>query len=419
MLAYPMPWRRDVQSASIPGDEDRRLASLQALNVLDSPPEAEFDALVQAASLVCEVPISLISLVDHDRQWFKANHGLAGATETPREVAFCSHAILGDDVFEVPDALADQRFNDNPLVSGAPDIRFYAGAPLILSDGAHIGTLCVIDRQARQLSERQRAILAQLGTAAAKALEGRRALLLEQEMLAAKLRARDELEHLKSEFLAAAAHELRTPMTSIYGFAELLIQRDMPAEKQRRYLDTIHRQCASMMELTSELLELSHLESRRGRDFNKQAVALDQLTAEVLGDFKLPAGRQPADLQIDPAGHWTVQGDRQKLRQALLNLVSNAYKYSPDGGPVTVRLQCDAEARQIQMVVQDRGVGIPADKMGRLTERFYRADPSGKIPGTGLGLSIVKEIAQLHGGSLQMDSVAGVGTTATISLPMA
>jgi diguanylate cyclase len=165
-----------MQSAPLPDNESQRLSALRALDVLDTGPEAEFDALVRTASLVCGVPISLISLIDAERQWFKANIGLPGALETPRDVAFCAHAILGDALFEVPDALADARFADNPLVSGRPDIRFYAGAPVILSDGHHVGTLCVIDRQARQLNDMQREVLRCLATAAAQALEGRRAL---------------------------------------------------------------------------------------------------------------------------------------------------------------------------------------------------------------------------------------------------
>ena len=161
-------------TAPMPLNEPERVHALQRLDVLDSAPEREFDALVAAAALVCRVPISLISLIDSDRQWFKANVGLTGVTETPRDAAFCAHAILDDGIFEVPDALADARFADNPLVAQAPDIRFYAGATLRLSDGAHVGTLCVIDRVPRRLSAEQREVLRLLSIAAVQALESRR-----------------------------------------------------------------------------------------------------------------------------------------------------------------------------------------------------------------------------------------------------
>jgi PAS domain S-box-containing protein len=157
-------------------NEASRLASLRSLGVLDTPPEAEFDALVRAAAAVCDVPVSLISLVDVDRQWFKANYGLAGATETPREIAFCAQTVARGDLFEVEDAAAHPMFTGNPLVIGEPHIRFYAGAPVRLADGAVVGTLCVIDRRPRRLDPQQREVLKQLAVAAAQALEGRRAV---------------------------------------------------------------------------------------------------------------------------------------------------------------------------------------------------------------------------------------------------
>ena len=178
-----------MQAAPSRDDELASLAALRALEVLDTGPEAEFDALVLAASLVCGTPISLISLVDEQRQWFKANVGLPGVSETPRDVAFCAHAVLGDEIFEVPDALHDPRFADNPLVAGQPDIRFYAGAPVRLSDGSRVGTLCVIDRKPRQLSDEQREILRALALASAHALEGRQAMRRQQEASAAVVRA--------------------------------------------------------------------------------------------------------------------------------------------------------------------------------------------------------------------------------------
>lgn len=161
-------------TAPIPHNEAERQRSLEYLAVLDTAPEREFDALVATAALVCGVPISLISLIDGDRQWFKANVGLPGVPQTPRDVAFCAHAILHDGIFEVPDALADPRFADNPLVICAPDIRFYAGVPLRLGDGAHVGTLCVIDRVPHQLTDPQREVLRLLSIAAVQALESRR-----------------------------------------------------------------------------------------------------------------------------------------------------------------------------------------------------------------------------------------------------
>ena len=164
-----------MPAAEIPSNEEQRMRALKGLDILDSVPEEEFDALVNTAAIICETPISAISLVDTDRQWFKSILGLPGVTETPREWAFCAHSILGDDVLEVNDAQIDLRFLDNQLVIDNPHIRFYAGAPLVLSDGSHVGSLCVIDRQPRKLKPHQREALQYLAIAVSKALEARRA----------------------------------------------------------------------------------------------------------------------------------------------------------------------------------------------------------------------------------------------------
>lgn len=163
-----------MPSAAIPLDEEQRLAALRSLAVLDTKAEPLFDALTSAAASVTGRPIALISLVDADRQWFKSNVGLPGVSETPRDQAFCAHAILGTGLLEVTDALTDPRFADNPLVTGAPDIRFYAGAPIALQDGMRMGTLCVIGREPGELDESQRRVLEQLARAAAQAFELRR-----------------------------------------------------------------------------------------------------------------------------------------------------------------------------------------------------------------------------------------------------
>lgn len=156
-------------------DEEESLAALWHLEVLDTSPEPEFDALVHAAAQVCSMPTSLVSLVDMDRQWFKARFGFDGPDETARGLSFCAHAVLSDDLMVVDDASSDARFASHPLVRGAPFIRFYAGAPLRLSSGVRIGTLCVLDRVPRKLEVAQRHALERLAVAVVRALEGRSA----------------------------------------------------------------------------------------------------------------------------------------------------------------------------------------------------------------------------------------------------
>lgn len=160
-----------------PDAEAQRLAALKDLVVLDSPPEPLFDTITRMASEICGTPIALISLIDEERQWFKANVGLEGVHETPRNIAFCAHAIHQDSLMEVSDASRDPRFSNNPLVTGDPHIRFYAGAPLRLSSGAKAGTLCVIDRSEKQLDAFQVRTLSMLAEMVSQALVMRRDLI--------------------------------------------------------------------------------------------------------------------------------------------------------------------------------------------------------------------------------------------------
>lgn len=160
------------QPAAQPVDEARRLADLHRLEILDTDPEERFDRYTQIAANLFNVPIALVSLVDRDRQWFKSRQGL-DAAETPRDMAFCSHAILRNEIFVVPDALQDPRFADNPLVTGPPHVRFYAGIPLRLACGSAVGTLCLIDHRPRRLNEIERRMLEDLGKLVERELEPR------------------------------------------------------------------------------------------------------------------------------------------------------------------------------------------------------------------------------------------------------
>lgn len=184
-------------AAALPRNEVKRLKVLWQYDVLDTVPEEVFDDLTDLAAHICEAPVAMISLVAEDRQWFKAKVGIS-LTETAREISFCAHAILNDDLLVIPDATKDPRFRDNPLVTGRERIRFYAGAPLVTPDGHALGTLCVLDKKPRKLRPEQLNALRVLAHHVVSQLELRRHARELAE-------AREDGRQLKSELTRARA----------------------------------------------------------------------------------------------------------------------------------------------------------------------------------------------------------------------
>ncbi|WP_412030275.1 PAS domain S-box protein [Deinococcus yunweiensis] len=223
---------------------------------------------------------------------------------------------------------------------------------------------------------------------------------------------------MKSEFMSTAAHELRTPMTSIYGFTELLLTRDLDEATTRDLLETIYRQAGRLIGLLGELLDLARIEARAGKDFDITAQPLSPLINGAADAFT-PVGQRHRLHVLVPADLPPVPLDPAKFHQALGNLISNAFKYTPRGGTILIRAAHDPHLPgQVQVTVEDHGIGMTPDQSRRAFERFYRADDSGNIPGTGLGLSLVQEIMHCHGGQATLRSAPGQGTTVTLAFPL-
>jgi signal transduction histidine kinase len=428
--------------APLPQDEVARLAALQQLGILDTAPEATYDGITRLAAHICQTPVALVSLVDADRQWFKARTGLS-ATETPRDVAFCAHAILQTDLFIVPDALADERFKDNPLVTSPPKIRFYAGAPLITAAGHALGTLCITDTVPRTLTAEQQEALRVLARLTATQLELRRNTLtlarvnaeldreiaerrrVEQERAESLQReqaaraAAEAANRAKDEFLATVSHELRTPLTSMMGWVELL-QLGMLDEAGRAHaLEVITKSAQAQAQLIGDLLDISRIVSGRLR-LDMQPVELANVI-EAAADVVRPAAEAKA-IQLHTEFAPTVgavAGDPDRLQQVIWNLLANAVKFTPKGGTVEIRLaQRDAHA---EIVVADNGAGIAPDLLPYVFDRFRQGDSTTtrQHGGLGLGLAIVRHLVELHGGTVAAESAgSGQGATFRLRLPL-
>ena len=230
-----------------------------------------------------------------------------------------------------------------------------------------------------------------------------------------------EVDAMKSEFMATAAHELRTPMTSILGFTEILLSQDHDAAMQQEFLSIVLERSQLMAKILDELLDLARIEARRGKDFQYSLVSVQHLVTEVAKAVLVPSDREPPVLNL-PAEPLMVMADASKLKQAIGNVLSNAYKYSEAGLDRTVRVDLALQVsfdgvHQVCVKVTDKGIGMTPDQARQIFDRFYRADASGKVLGTGLGMSIVKEVIDLHHGDVKVDSVAGQGTCVSLCLP--
>lgn len=397
--------------AAIPSNESERLQALRRYGLLDTPAEQAFEDLTYLAGFICGTPMSVITLIDADRQWFKARIGIDDP-ETHRDLSFCAHAILEDGVFVIPDATKDQRFLGNPYVTDAPNIRFYAGSPIVTSDGMALGTLCVIDKKPRDLSPEQLSALQALSRQVMAQIELRK----RHSDIEQAYERLEELDRIKSQFVSMVSHELRTPLTSIRGGLQLVLQSLAPSsfEDEHALLNAALHSSERLIRLTNDILDMSKAEAGKMqlRPIRTRFEPLVDLAINAVGH--MPGRSVPVERDIAPdLPEVTVDPDR--IVQALVNFLSNAIKFSPDGQSVKVSARSDR--RGVTCTVSDRGAGMTTEEQDRLFQPFVQLQGGLKAGGTGLGLVITRHIIEQHNGTLSVESAPGKGTSFSFWVP--
>ena len=531
-----------MKISPIPSNESERLLALRELNILDTAAEKNFDDITLLASQICDTPISYISLLDKDRQWFKSSKGLS-ITETNRDISFCSHTIHQSDIMIVPDVLMDDRFVDNPKVTGDPFIRFYAGVPLLTEGGFKVGTLCIADHIPRDLTaqqifalevlarqvesnislrakisaqelaeEKYRSIISNMklgllevdreekiqfanqsfiemsgyglnellgkkssdiflqgessrlmknknfsrmkGRSDAYEIEIRdkkgdirwwlisgaprldnsgdlagsigihlditNQKLLEIELIGAKELA-EESTRSKETFLANMSHEIRTPMNAIIGMSAQLAKTNLD-NTQQFYLETIHSASDNLLVIINDILDFSKIDAGKLQleRIGFGPMELLNRALRVLSHRAEEKGLSLNNVFFDPAISPVLMGDPYRLNQVLINLISNAIKFTEKGN---VDISCDVLndsllSQTIQITVKDTGIGMEANFLDCLFEKFSQEDASvtRQHGGTGLGMSICKDLINLMGGEIQVKSKKGIGSTILLKI---
>ncbi len=389
-----------------PDVERARLHALHALRILDTPAEERFDRITRLAAQLFGAPIALINLVDADRQWSKSCVGL-DELDIPRADSFCSHDMERPEVLVVPDATRDPRFAHNPLVTGEPRIRFYAGAIIRSADGHALGRVCVIDSAARDPAGLPLAALADLAAWVELELHG-----------GALARAEDPaaLALMQERFLTVAAHELRTPLTLIRGYSDELLdpQTGPLSDDQRESAEAIARGARRLQALIDDLLLMLELDAGRVR-LQPAPVDLAKLVADVCDELTTRAQRAGVGVRIAVPAGATAIADPRRLGTALGALLRNAIAWSPEGGSVSIATS--EEPGELRLTVSDSGPGLPDGMGAPLGRRFRRMRGLDPREGAGLGLAIARGLVELHGGRLEAVPAMPAGTTLAIVLP--
>lgn len=399
-----------MTSYPLPANEKQRVKALHKYNLLDGITTQEYDRITKIASEICNTPVSLLTLLDEQKQWVKSSYGFP-LKQTPRELAFCNYTILDTtQVLEVADMRKDERFSNNPLVASDPHVVFYAGAPLVTPQGFALGSICVLDREEKKLNDNQRDALVALSQQVMNSFELKiniRSLKQTQRKL------KEANEKLKS-YAHVVSHDLKTPVSNIKMLTRVLEEEHLveTCSEQKEIVRLIQESAASLLSFIDALLNRSKITNRNTAQ--SKMVDTHQLVKKIV---RMLAPPDDISICVD-AKLPKVKTDQLALQQVFQNLLTNAIKYNDKSDPL-INVTCFSNNCYHSFVVEDNGSGIPLDKL----ETLFEARVAGSEPdrfgnhGTGFGLYNIKRCLSEIGGKIEVSSKQGSGSRFTFHVP--
>lgn len=398
-----------MDSYPIPDNEPERLQALYEYEILDTLSEEEYDAITKIAAQLCNVPASLITFLDRDRQWFKSHLGV-DIQQTPRAVSFCNYTIMDPgNVLVVPDMREDARFSQNPLVTGEPHAVFYAGAPLVTPDGYVLGSICLLDGKANDLTGEQRAALKGLAQQVVARLELQKKL---KELSLTQEKLQKANKSLK-KFAHIASHDMKTPLANI-----LLVTRSYKKiyeaqfdEHARNHLDLIEKSTEELLSFIDDVLIQSESIGEEPNGEVESKAVIDKVI-----DLIAP----PGDIEIIISGEFPkVTMSSTSLQQVFQNLITNAIKYN-DKEKGVITLTCERDGAFHCFSIADNGSGIEKKHLDKIFEERQTLDKTDRFgnKGTGIGLATVKDIVEAAGGQIKVTSKKNVGSVFKVLVPV-
>ncbi|MCB4808332.1 GAF domain-containing sensor histidine kinase [Tamlana sp. 62-3] len=391
-----------MKSPNFPKNESKRLEAVKKYNLLDTPPEPDFDNITDLTANICNVPIAIISLLDTERNYLKSHYGLT-FNESPRNISFCGHAILDDNpIFIIEDATKDSRFFDNPIIT-ENNVKFYAGVPLINPDGYALGTLCIYDVEPRKLNKKQKEALVILAKQVVNLFE----LRLKNKELNETLESLEERHNTLKTFANKVSHDLKSPLANITSLSHLFKTEliETYPKINLEYLNFIEDSADTLRAYIDGILK--HYKSEALLEKDKKETKLK----EVYLNIKTILSLNENNFKLLNNG--TLNNvNTYVLEQILLNLVDNGFKYNFKEKPV-VYIDYEADDTHHIFYVKDNGEGIDPNKQEALFDLFntaHEADKHGN-KGTGIGLFTVKSLITKLNGTIKVTSVINEGTT--------